>query len=84
MDADLLDAFLEESLLFPKSKLEAFLASYLGLRPASQVTIPAELPYGTEMGQRIDEAVKPHLAKLQAIADPRVRAAAVQAMKKML
>ncbi len=84
MEPGLLDSFLEESLLVPKSKLEAFLAPYLGLRPASQVTIPAELPYGTEMGQRIDAAVKPHMAKLQAIADPRERAAAVQSIKKML
>lgn len=84
MEPDLLDAFLEELLLVPKSKLEAFLAPYLRLRPASQVTIPAELPYGTEMGQRIDEAVKHNLAKLQAITDPRARAVAVQAIKKML
>jgi len=84
MEPGQLDAFLEESLLVPKSKLEAFLAPYLGLRPASQVTIPAELPHGTEMGRRIDEAVKPHLAKLQTITDPRARAAAVKAIKKML
>jgi len=84
MEPELLDAFLEESLLVPKSKLEAFLAPYQKLRPASQVTIPAELPYGTEMGQRIDEAVKPQLSKLQSITDPKVRAATAQAIKKML
>lgn len=84
MEPGLLDAFLEEPLVVQKSKLEAFLATYLGLRPASQVTIPAELPYGPQLGQRIDEEVKPHLAKLQAIGDPKARAKAVQSIKKML
>ena len=84
MEPDLLDAFLEEPLVVPKSKLEAFLATYLGLRPASQVTIPAELPHGSQLGQRIDAAVKPHLSKLQAITDMKSRAKAVKAIKKML
>ena len=84
MEPGLLSAFLEEPLVVPKSKLEAFLAPHLGLRPASQVTIPAELPYGPQLGQQIDALVKPHLAKLQAITDPRARASAVQAIKNML
>lgn len=84
MEPGLLDAFLEENLVVPKSKLEAFLAPYLGLRPASQVTIPAELPNGSQLGQRIDAEVKPHISKLQTIIDPRARAKAVQAIKKML
>ncbi len=84
MEPGLLDAFLDEPLVLPKSKLEAFLAPLMGWRLASQVTIPAELPYGPQLGQRIDAEVKPHLAKLQAITDPRARAKAVQALKKML
>ncbi len=84
MEPGLLDAFLEEPLVVPKSKLEAFLAPYLGLRSASQVTIPAELPHGSQLGQRIDAAVKPYLPKLQAITDMRAKATAVQAIKKML
>lgn len=84
MEPGQLDAFLEDPLVVPKSKLEAFLASYLGLRPASQVTIPAELPHGLQLGQRIDEVVKPYLSKLQTITDMRERAMAVQALKKML
>jgi len=84
MEPGLLDAFLDDPLVVPKSKLEAFLAPSLGLRPASQVTVPAELPYGSQLGQRIDAVVKPHLAKLQAISDPKARAKAVQALKKML
>ena len=84
MEESLLDEFIEEPLIVHKAKLEAFLAPYLGLRPASQVTIPAELPNGAKMGQRIDNEVKPHIAKLQTIQDMRARAMAVQAMKKLL
>jgi len=84
MEPGLLDAFLEDPLVVPKSKLEAFLAPYLELRPASQVTIPAELPRGSQLGQRIDAAVKPHLSKLQTITDMRAKATAIKAIKKML
>jgi hypothetical protein len=84
MEGPLIDEFIEEPLVVHKSKLEAFLAPLLGLRPASQVTIPAELPNGAEMGRRIDEEVKPYVAKLQTIQDMKTRAMAVQAMKKLL
>lgn len=84
MDGSTLNEFLNDPLVIPKSKLEAFIASYLELRPASQVTIPAELPNGAEMGKRIDEEVRPQLAKLQSIKDMKVRALAVQAVKKLL
>jgi hypothetical protein len=84
MEGSLIDEFIDEPLVVHKSKLEAFLAPLLGLRPASQVTIPAELPNGVEMGRRIDEEVKPHVAKLQTIQDMRARAMGVQAMKKLL
>ncbi|MFA9496329.1 MAG: DUF483 domain-containing protein [Candidatus Bathyarchaeota archaeon] len=84
MESNLLNEFLDNPLVLPKSKLEAFLAPYLGLRPASQVTIPAELPKGVEMGQRIDEEVKPHLMKLQSVTDMQARALRVQVLKKML
>jgi len=84
MEPNLLNEFLDDPLVLSKSKLEAFLAPYLGLRPASHVTIPAELPNGVEMGQRIDEEVKPHLTKLQSVTDMQARALGVQVLKKML
>lgn len=84
MDSSLIDAFLSDPLIVQKAKLEAFLAPYLNLRPVSQVTIPAELPMGIELGQRIDSEVKPQVAKLQSIQDMRARAVAVQALKKLL
>jgi hypothetical protein len=84
MDESLIDSFLDEPLIVHKAKLEAFLAPLLGLRPASQVTIPAEFPNGVEMGRRIDDEVKPHVTKLRTIQDIKARAIAVQAMKKLL
>ncbi len=84
MDSSLVSEFIHEPLVIQKSKLEAFLAPYLGLRLMSQVTIPAELPLGTEMGRRIDSEVKPHMTKLQSIQDRRARAVAVQTLKKLL
>ncbi len=41
----------------------------LGLRPCSQTTIPAELPSGQEMGERIDQLFKPRLIKLRLMRD---------------
>ena len=40
-------------------KLEDYLLVYLGVRPCSQITIPAELPSGREMGRTIDEMIYP-------------------------
>lgn len=84
MDTGLLDKLLNDDMVTPKAKLEAFLAPYLGLRPMSQVTIPAELPSGPEMGQSIDLEMMPFLTQLQTITDMKARALVVQALKKVL
>jgi len=84
MDKALLDEFLKDEKVTPKAKLEAFLAPYLGLRPMSQVTIPAELPDGPRMGQMIDSEMKPELIKLQTMTDMKARAMKVQVLKKVL
>ncbi len=84
MDLSIVEDFIEEKLVSPKAKLEAYLATSLKLRPASQLTIPAEFPTGLEMGQQIDKNVQPHMAQLQQVQDMRARAMAVQALKKLL
>jgi hypothetical protein len=84
MDQSTIKELLAKQHISPKAKLEAFLATSLKLRPASQVTIPAELPSGLEMGKKIDQAVQPHMVKLQKIKDIRQRASAVQKLKKLL
>ncbi len=84
MDQSILAALIDEKNIAPKAKLEAFLASSMKLRPASQITIPAELPSGLEMGRQIDANVQPHMMQLQQIQDMRARVVAVQALKKLL
>lgn len=84
LDQSTVDQIIEERLVTSKAKLEAFLATYLKLRPASQITIPAEFPTGMEMGHTIDANVQPHMTKLQKIHDLKERALAIQAMKKLL
>jgi hypothetical protein len=84
LDQRTVDELLNERLISTKAKIETFLAPTLGLRPASQLTIPAELPHGMEMGQKIDQNVQPQMVQLQKIQDLRTRAVAVQAIKKLL
>ena len=84
MEQNKLEAFLEEKNISPKAKLEAYLATSLNLRPASQITIPAEFPSGLQMGHQIDEIVQPQMTQLQQIRDLRARAMAVQTLKKLL
>lgn len=84
MDTWQIEKILAERLIGPQAKVEAFLATYLGLRPASQITIPAEFPSGAEMGQQIDANVKPDLMRIRTIKDIRKRIVAIQAVKKLL
>jgi hypothetical protein len=84
MEQSTVEELLKDKLLSPKIVIEAFLASSLKLRPASQVTIPAELPNGVEMGQKIDQNIQPQMMQLQNIKDLRTRAVAVQAIKKLM
>lgn len=84
MEKSIIDELLNESLISSRAKLETFLAPTLRLRPASQLTIPAELPMGVEMGRVIDEKVQPMITQMQKIQDLRKRASAVQVIKKLL
>lgn len=84
MEQSTVEEFIDERLISPKAKLEAYLATSLKLRPASQITIPAQFPSGLKMGQQIDESVQSQMTQLQQIQDMRARVIAVQALKKLL
>lgn len=84
MEQSTVEEFIDETKITAKAKLEAFLATALKLRPASQITIPAEFPSGLEMGRQIDQNVQPHMMQLREIQDLMARAMAVQALKKLL
>jgi hypothetical protein len=84
LDGKLLEELMKDESVFPKVKLEVLLFTHLGLRDCAQVTIPAELPGGAEMGARIDERMGPHMAKLPTITEPKDRFMAVRAVKEMM
>jgi hypothetical protein len=81
---DLIDNLIKEVHILERVKIESYIIPYLDLRPVSQITIPAELPEGAEMGQKIDKNAKPMMSKLRSITDPRRKAVAIQALKKFL
>jgi hypothetical protein len=82
LDTETLGELLADEHILNRVKLECLLLPYMGLRPVSQITIPAEFPSGFEMGQRIDRAVKPQIERLQAISEPRAKVQAIQETKK--
>ena len=79
-----LEEFLGSDLILPRVKIENFLSIYLNLRQVSQVTIPAEIPGGAEMGVLIDERVRPGLAKVQTLTDPRSKMVGIEALKRLM
>ena len=84
LDTETLDELLADEHILNRVKLEGLLLPYMGLRPISQITIPAEFPSGLEMGQRIDRAVKPQIERLQAITEPRAKVQVIQETKKLM
>ncbi len=65
LNLDVLGEFIEDKRLDMRVKLEDYLLVYLGARQCSQVTLPAELPSGAEMGRRIDERIYPILLRVR-------------------
>jgi len=65
LDEGEVEELLEDDRLSLGVKLEDYLLVYLGVRPCSQITIPAELPSGREMGRIIDEMIYPTLLRIR-------------------
>ncbi len=84
LDTETLGELLADERVLNRVKLECLLLPYMGLRPASQITIPAEFPGSIEMGQRIDTAAKPYIDRLHAIKDPRAKVQAIRETRKMM
>lgn len=84
LDKETLDELLADGLILNQVKLECLLMPYMELRPVSQITIPAEFPGSSEMGQIIDRVVKPYIDRLQAIRDPRAKLQAIQETRKLM
>ncbi len=84
MDKEKLDRLLADEQVLNRVKMECLLLPYMGLRPVSQITIPAEYPGGLEMGEMIDRALKPHMERLQAITEPRAKIQAIRDARKLM
>lgn len=84
MDGETLTPFLDDERVLDRIKVENYLLVHLGLRPASQATLPAELPGGMEMGARIDMQMQPVVDRLRVVADPRAKLAAIEAVKQRM
>jgi len=84
LDKETLDRLLADEHVLNRVKMECLLLPHMGLRPVSQITVPAELPGGIEMGQRIDDAVKPHIVRLQAITEPKAKVQAIRETRKLM
>jgi hypothetical protein len=64
---------LHDSLVAPRVAVENLMQVSLGLRSCSQTTIPAELPSGPSMGEKIDARFKPRLEKLRSTQDQKAK-----------
>jgi len=84
LDKETLDELLADEHVLNRVKMECLMLPYMGLRPVSQITIPAEYPGGLEMGEMIDRALKPHVDRLQAITEPRAKMQAIQEARKLM
>jgi hypothetical protein len=84
LDTETLDELLADELMLNRVKLEGVLLPYMGLRPISQITVPAEFPGGFEMGKSIDRALKPQIDMLQAVKEPRAKVQAIQETRKLM
>ncbi len=77
-----IEELMSDPRLLTRVKIENYLLVHLGLRPCSQVTLPAELPNGEDFGAAIDKRVYPHMSRIAATADPRKRLAAIESVKR--
>jgi hypothetical protein len=77
-----LSDFLNNSHILPRIKVENFLLVSLGLRPCSQMTLPAELQNAESMASAIDEKIFPKIRSLKSEPDPRKKLMLIGTLKK--
>ena len=77
-----LSDFLNNSHILPRIKVENFLHVSLGLRPCSQMTLPAELQNAESMASAIDEKIFPKIRPIQSEPDPRKKLMLIGTLKK--
>jgi hypothetical protein len=70
---NIFDSLLAETRIYSNIQLENLALVYLGLRPCSQTILPAELPAGSMMSERLDSNFKQHMEQLRSTQDPRIK-----------
>lgn len=78
----MIKSLLSDTRLLRRIKVENYLLVYLGLRPCSLTTLPAELPGAGGLGKTIDERILPRMRHLSSIGDPGERLKAIEALKR--
>jgi len=76
-----IEGLLGDERLPPRIKIENCLSVKLGLRPCSQLTVPAELPEADSMGAAIDRRMYPLMKGLDSINDIRKRVKTIRHVK---
>jgi len=81
---DLIEDFLREEDISTTTKVEDYLLVYLGLRPCSIVTIPAEFIDSEKVGRAIDERVYPRFSRLSSFREPKKKLLEIDRIKEDL
>ena len=79
-----LKELLGEPLIPKRVSVENLMLVALELRPCSQTTIPAELPSGQTMGERIDTRFKPRLERLRLMHDQKDKLREISQIRKSM
>jgi hypothetical protein len=61
----LIEQFVHDERILPRTRIEGFLLVALGVKPLSLITIPGELPEGDQLGWQIDNHYRNQLQQLE-------------------
>lgn len=77
-----IEELMSDARLLTRIKIENFILVDRGLRQCSQLTVPAELQGGEDLGEGIDTRILPLMDQLRRLEDPRQRLKAIESIKK--
>jgi hypothetical protein len=77
-----LEKLLRDEGMFSRVKIENLILVNQRFRPSSQITIPAEIPKGKDLGAQIDRRLSPYLLEIKRVSNPRSKLAAINRAKK--
>lgn len=63
--SELIEQFVHDEHILPRTRIEGFLLVALGVKPLSLITLPGELPQGDQLGWQIDNHYRSQLQALE-------------------